>query len=35
MGVRGRSPQENYAQPHPMDAWLRGGGGGVTPFLVY
>ena len=34
MGVLGRSPQENYAQPHPMDAWL-GGGGGLTPFLVY
>ena len=31
MGVWGRSPQENYAQPHPIDAWKRG----VTPFLVY
>ena len=26
----GARPQENYAQPHPIDAWKRG----VTPFLV-
>ena len=26
----GARPQENYAQPHPIDAWKRG----ITPFLV-
>ena len=31
VGVWGLRPQENYAQPHPIDAWKRG----VTPFLVY